>query len=76
MNQSYYIRTSPLDSNSKDIFYEGAHIGTVSPCSYQEGFVVQPKFADYSGFFLTFEKACVELIFHYWTNRHKVSVYC
>lgn len=76
MTQSYYIRESETLPNGKDIFFEGALVGQIYYSTLDKGYIVRPTWAEYKGFFHTFEKACIELIFHYWTNYHTTSVYC
>lgn len=74
---NYLIRESETTPGGKDIFYNGSNIGVIYYSKLEQGFVVQPAWASYRGYFHTFEKACIELIFHYWTNYHTdTSVYC
>ena len=74
--QSYYIRQSEADPKAKLVYYEGCLIGRIFPSKHEVGFMVEPSWAKYSGFFLTFEKACVELISHYWAQHRDFPLEC
>jgi hypothetical protein len=67
--QSYYIRRAGDGSTTQLIFFEGRCIGYISPSPAKDGYIVQPTWAKYKGFFKTFEKACYELISHYYSSE-------
>ncbi len=67
--QSYYIRRAGDGSTTQLIFFEGRCIGYISPSPAKDGYIVQPTWAKYKGFFKTFEKACYELISHYYSSQ-------
>jgi len=74
--QSYYIRNSQTQPDTKDIYYEGCLIGSIRPSKHEIGYMVKPSWAKYEGFFLTFEKACVELVSHYWAQHRLYPLEC
>ena len=67
--QSYYIREAADSSDTRLIYFEGSCIGYISRCPQQEGYLVQPTWAQYKGFFKTFEISCYELISHYYSSQ-------
>lgn len=73
-HQSYYIRRAGDGSDTQLIYFEGRCIGFISPCSMSNGYIVQPSWAQYKGFFKTFEKACYELVSHYYSSQRGHAV--
>lgn len=69
--QNYYITDSTI-SNGKNIYFEGAWIGLITPS--KNGFVVQPTGAKYKGVFKTLEDACIELVFHYYGQTRQLQM--
>ena len=65
-----------FDPKGKLIYFEGTLIGQIYPSKHEAGFMVQPAWAKYNGFFLTFEKACVELVSHYWAQHRDFPLEC
>jgi hypothetical protein len=74
--QNYYIRQSETRPESKLVYFEGVLIGEIYPSKHNTGYMVRPVWAKYEGFFLTFEKACVELVSHYWAQHRDFPLEC
>ena len=74
--QSYYIRDSTTEEGTKVIYFEGCVIGIIHESECKTGFTVRPSWADYGGFFLTFESACMELVSHFLVQRRAAPLEC
>ena len=74
--QSYYIRRAGDGSDTMLIYFEGLCIGYISPCYIDDLYTVQPSWDTYKGHFRTFEKACYELVSHYWSQRGHAVLEC
>lgn len=72
--QNYYI-----EKDGDDIFYlyyEGVFIGTVTKCIAEPGFNVAPAWGNHVGYFLTLERACIELVSHSYSRQHGDMLEC
>jgi len=71
----YKIIQDSDDSETNIIYFDNIYIGDI----YKEdiGFKVCPSWGAHSGFFHTFDTACIELVFHYFTHiKQKNIVMC
>ena len=72
--QNFYIRQSLITPETRLVYFEGECIGYISP-NPEGGFVVEPAGKPYSAIFGNMECACLELIFHVYSQTRKIS-YC
>lgn len=72
--QNYYI-----EKDGDDIFYlyyEGVFIGTVTRSTTDPGYNVAPAWSNHIGYFHTVERACIELVSHYYAHQHGHVLEC
>jgi len=72
--QSYSIKR--ISDDEFHIFYEHAFIGIIMKSLTQPGYNVAPGWGEHTGYFQTLERACVELVSHYYSHHHGHVLEC
>ena len=54
-----------INDTTKKVFFDNRLIGELHQSNVSVGWFVKTEWAEYTGFFKTLEKACIELVFKY-----------
>jgi hypothetical protein len=72
--QNYHIQRE--NDDTFHIFYESVFIGTITKSLLDPGYIVAPAWGDHTGYFVTLERACIELVSHYYSSHHGQLLEC
>lgn len=72
--QSYSIQR--IRDTEFHVYYEQVFIGTITKSVIDPGYIVAPVWANHTGYFHTLERACVELVSHYYSHHHGHVLEC
>ena len=71
--QNFQIR---IQDDTYNIIFEQKKVGHIQYSNQDQGYLVFPDGATYSGFFVSLDEAVTELIFHTYTRQNRKIANC